>query len=123
LQTNDSPRDHEKVDFATVVSDGRDILSDLDSRIARTRTALEDLVRERERVEAHMQDTRTLLHPIRRLPDDILHQIFTACIDPESIIYTENVGDCLDVLKRSQWVLSYVSRRWRRVALNTRRLW
>ncbi|KAK0243631.1 hypothetical protein EDD85DRAFT_167229 [Armillaria nabsnona] len=123
IQTNDSPRDDEKVNFVTVVSDGRDILSDLDSRITRTRTALEDLIRERERVDAHLQDTRTLLHPIRRLPEDILRQIFTACVDPESIIYTENVGDCLDVLKRSQWVLSHVSRRWRRVALNTARLW
>ncbi|PBK84993.1 hypothetical protein ARMGADRAFT_905120, partial [Armillaria gallica] len=123
LQTNDSPKDHEKVDFATVVSDGRDILSDLDTRITRTRSTLEDLIRERERVEAHLQDTRTVLHPIRRLPDDILRQIFTACVDPESIIYTENVGDCLDVLKRSQWVLSHASRRWRRGVLNTTRLW
>ncbi|KAK0187505.1 hypothetical protein F5146DRAFT_1059003 [Armillaria mellea] len=75
LQTNDLPRDHEKVDFI-------------------------------ERVGAHLQDTKTLLHPIRRLPDDILRQIFTTCVDPESTIYKESVGDCLDVIKRSQWVLS-----------------
>ncbi|KAK0187524.1 hypothetical protein F5146DRAFT_1059108 [Armillaria mellea] len=123
LQTNDLPRDHEKVDFMSVVSDGPDILSDLDSRISRMRIALDDLICERERVGAHLQDTKILLHPIRRLPDDILRQIFTTCVDPESIIYTEIIGDCLDVNKRSQWVLSYVSRRWRRVALNTARLW
>ncbi len=123
LQTNDSPRDHEKADFATVVSDGPDIISDLDSRIARARTVLEDLIRERERVEDHLLDTKTLLHPIRRLPDDVLREIFTTCVKTETFFYTRRIGNSLDVLKRSQWVLSHVSRPWRAVALNTAMLW
>ncbi|KAK0457978.1 uncharacterized protein EV420DRAFT_1545704 [Desarmillaria tabescens] len=123
LQTNDSPRDHEKVDFTTVVSDGPDIISDLDSRIARARTVLEDLIRERERVEDHLQDTKTLFHPIRRLPDDILREIFTACVKTETFLYTRKIGNSLDILKRSQWVLSHVSHRWRGVALGTAELW
>ncbi len=72
LHTNDSPRDHERVDFATVVSDGPDILSDLDSRIAQVRTVLEDLICEREHVESHIQDVKTLFNPTCHIPDDIL---------------------------------------------------
>ncbi|KAK0221298.1 hypothetical protein IW262DRAFT_1314743 [Armillaria fumosa] len=123
LQTNNPPRDHEKVNFMNAISDGPDIVSDLDSRIVRARTVLEDLIRERERVEDHLQDTKTVLHPIRRIPDDILREIFTTCVKTETFSYTRTIGNSLDVHSRSQWVLSHVSRPWRAVALNTAMLW
>ncbi|PBK81058.1 hypothetical protein ARMGADRAFT_815230 [Armillaria gallica] len=47
LQTNDSLRDHEKVDFfATVVSDSQDILSDPDTCITQMQSTLKDLIHE-----------------------------------------------------------------------------
>ncbi len=45
------------------------------------------------------------------------------CVYPETSNYTEQIGDSLDVSKRSQWILSHVSRRWRALALNIAKLW
>ncbi|KAK0471878.1 hypothetical protein IW261DRAFT_1313641, partial [Armillaria novae-zelandiae] len=123
IKTNNPPRDHEEVDFTNAVSDGPDILSDLDSRIVRARTVLEKLIRERECIEDHLQATKTLLHPIRRLPDDVLREIFTTCVKTETFLYRRRIGNSLDILKRSQWVLSHVYHPWREVALNTAMLW
>ncbi|KAG7443451.1 uncharacterized protein BT62DRAFT_872628, partial [Guyanagaster necrorhizus] len=77
----------------------------------------------------HIADSKFVLNPVRRLPPEILSHIFLSCIHPDSELLQSNDSDTdtslLDSLniKNSPWNLSYVSSRWRQVALTTPSLW
>lgn len=56
-----------------------------------------------------------LVAPIRRLPSELLSEIFVICV-------VDNIETNSGVLYR-QWILAQVCRRWRHVVLNTPRIW
>ncbi|KAK0185314.1 hypothetical protein F5146DRAFT_886331, partial [Armillaria mellea] len=71
--------------------------------------------------EVHIQDTidscKTILHPVRDLPEDIIREFFVASLDAD-----EEQKDSLNG-KFAPLVLSQVCREWRTIALSTCRLW
>ncbi|KJA24820.1 hypothetical protein HYPSUDRAFT_135483, partial [Hypholoma sublateritium FD-334 SS-4] len=64
---------------------------------------------------ADMEPSRALLSPFRRLPDDIISEIFVGCLP----VHHNPVIDP----RQPPLLLSLISRRTRSIALATPRLW
>ncbi|KAK7470066.1 hypothetical protein VKT23_001504 [Stygiomarasmius scandens] len=87
----------------------------LDSEISRLEAALFSLKQERNAVQQLIDAHKALLSPARRLPPDILSQIFVRCL-PEDRNATRSLTDAPLSLGR-------VCRLWRQVASVTPHLW
>ncbi|KAK0457480.1 uncharacterized protein EV420DRAFT_1688701 [Desarmillaria tabescens] len=125
LSSNDAPTGPERAILKTVALKGAEYLSVLQQRISSTRETLYALLEEQSRQIKSVVDAKELLNPIRRLPEDVLLKIFTACIPTriEEMIYASpGEFDSLDV-KNAPWVLSQVCASWRRTTLANPRLW
>ncbi|KAK0184587.1 hypothetical protein F5146DRAFT_1125570 [Armillaria mellea] len=114
---NDAPLDSEGTALETVVREGEASLSSLPWRIAALREKLRILVQEETRTVRHITDAKVLLNPVRRLPADVLINIFAACL-PEHTNYTDSLN-----AKSAPWVLSQVCAFWRQTALTSTELW
>ncbi|PBK62073.1 hypothetical protein ARMSODRAFT_943408, partial [Armillaria solidipes] len=121
--TNNAPLEHEKPILFDIIQNSKDILVDLDSRISEAQDILYQLITERAQAAANLRDAKNLLHPIRRVPDELLRRIFTTCTpSPEDCVYDARYWDALDE-NTEPWTLSQTCQRWRRIALDTSRLW
>ena len=91
--------------LSSKIQDAEDELAQL---VKERRCAIQELERERTAAEEHLAQTLAYCSPIRRLPNEILGQIFM-CIFEE--------------LPCCAWVLSAVSSLWRRRVLAMPKLW
>ncbi|KAF9012955.1 hypothetical protein BDZ89DRAFT_918920, partial [Hymenopellis radicata] len=98
----------------------RAALEDLDSKIFQARQLLENLLSARQRAESHFEEAKSVLHPMRSIPNEILVEIFGCCISSE--IPADEDPDSLDP-RASPWLLTRVSRRWRELAIKSPQLW
>ncbi|KAJ7069457.1 hypothetical protein C8F01DRAFT_976980, partial [Mycena amicta] len=73
FNTNYCPTDEEVAQIKTLLVEPRVRLRDLDERI-------EKLQEERDKVAAHIAAHEALISPIRRIPLDILQELFLACL-------------------------------------------
>ncbi|KAF8886244.1 hypothetical protein CPB84DRAFT_1787769 [Gymnopilus junonius] len=90
-------------------------LSEIDKEISSIENRLKTLKERREEVQRSVDDYRRILSPIRRLPNDILHEIFLHCLPQNrNPIMTSSEAPLL---------LSRVSSKWRSVAHSSPRLW
>ncbi|PBK65271.1 hypothetical protein ARMSODRAFT_891980, partial [Armillaria solidipes] len=117
LKSNNPPLQAERVQLEGVIGEGHGFLAGLQERIAQTRAALEALLAEERRVERTIESCKTIVRPIRRIPEDIVREIFLTCFGIE--------GEGKDSLDRNfaPLILSQVCRDWRSIALSTSRLW
>lgn len=128
LGRNDPPSDAELNNLTDTVAHETRRLELLDAQIFRLQGSLEALTRMRELTASSVAEHRALINPVRRLPLDILHEIFLCCISQENII-TENGTTTTSGLKTSldprqpPWTLTHVSGHWRNVALSFPGLW
>lgn len=76
--------------------------------VADSRCAINEMLEERSVLEEQVQHTRAYISPIRRLPTDLLREVFMKNF--------EDYPCCA-------WVLAAVCTMWRRLALCTPRLW
>ncbi|CAK5272453.1 unnamed protein product [Mycena citricolor] len=76
--------------------------------VAETRANIEELVREQLSVQSSIKQTRAYLAPIRRLPGELLRELFLWCFEGHPCC---------------AWVLSAVCRTWRMQALSIPRIW
>ncbi|KAG7443426.1 uncharacterized protein BT62DRAFT_841374, partial [Guyanagaster necrorhizus] len=111
---NDAPVCAERAELEAVIREGEQYLAFLQQRISQTQNTLDSLLKEQNRAVKHIADSKLVLNPVHRLPPDILSHIFLLCIFPDS--------EPLHITN-SPWNLSYVSSRWRQVALTTPSLW
>ncbi|KAK0491777.1 hypothetical protein EDD18DRAFT_1290852 [Armillaria luteobubalina] len=118
LKSNVPPLPVEHVQLEGAISKGLGYLARLQERIGQARASLEMLLDEERHVNRTMESYRTILHPIRRVPEDILREIFLSFN-----VETEKQGK--DSLDRSfaPLIISQVCREWRSIALSTSRLW
>lgn len=87
----------------------------IDNQIARAQASIEQFVSARQRLHRSLIHYRTLASPIRRLPTEILSEIFKALPrDPE----VEPFG-----ISNSPVLLTRVCSRWREVAISIQSLW
>ncbi|KAF9012950.1 hypothetical protein BDZ89DRAFT_1023795, partial [Hymenopellis radicata] len=119
LHQNHPPLDVELSDFRKLTEDTRSALEDLDSKILQTQQLLENLLSARQRAQSRLEDTKSLLHPMRSIPNELLLEIFSRCI-PE--ISSDEDPDALDP-KGAPWLLARVCHRWRELAVNAPQLW
>ncbi|KAK0479398.1 hypothetical protein EDD18DRAFT_1364178 [Armillaria luteobubalina] len=112
---NDSPVDSERTALEAVIRKGEANLSSLPQRIATVEETLKILLNEQARTVQHISDAKSLLNPVRRLPEYVLIEIFTACL-------SERTEDSLDA-DQAPWVLSQVCASWRQTVSSSSGLW
>ncbi len=83
--------------------------------ISRLTVRLKALVDEEKQLREKLAPYRAVLSPFRALPDDILREIFLACIPT-------NDNPPVDA-RHAPILLSHISRHARLIALTTSRLW
>lgn len=115
--TNECPRDAERDEFVKLAADGRDHLKKLEMEITEARETLRALIEQRDRTQQDLSDYAAVLHPVRRLPNEILSEIFTVCHEIHEILKQTTQ------MEPVSWDLSQTSSRWRMIALSNSRLW
>ncbi|KAJ6513020.1 hypothetical protein C8R45DRAFT_332248 [Mycena sanguinolenta] len=87
-----------------------------DSDIDGARSVLHGLLTERDQIHEALEAHRALLSPIRRIPPEVLGEIFVHCLSRDDPFIKAAV-DCCPLL------LTQISSNWRSVALATPSLW
>ncbi|KAK0205806.1 hypothetical protein DFS33DRAFT_533709 [Desarmillaria ectypa] len=100
LRSNASLHDSEKPSLQEILFQGRDY-AQLQKKIAATRTLLEYLKAQKERMMSVVSDAQALLRPLRDVPDDM-----------DGIRLN---SDSLDI-RKAPWTVSRVCCQWRTVA-------
>ncbi|KAJ7761975.1 hypothetical protein DFH07DRAFT_814744 [Mycena maculata] len=90
-------------------------LEKFDADIEGARTVLKGLLTERDQTHDVLEAHKALLSPIRRIPPEVLGEIFTHCL-PKDPFIEASVAHC-------PLLLTQISSSWRSVALATPALW
>ncbi|KAJ7353519.1 hypothetical protein DFH08DRAFT_692879 [Mycena albidolilacea] len=111
LGTNYCPRDEEIPRIKNLLIKPSVRLTRLNDEIAGLRMALDRLIEEHNALSAYVDSHKALLSPIRRLPLDVIEEIFMFCV-PYGMSATE--GPLL---------LGGICRSWRAISISMPRLW
>ncbi|KAJ6459251.1 hypothetical protein C8R45DRAFT_843483, partial [Mycena sanguinolenta] len=112
--TNKPPLEHELSVVRPIVKKTRARLATVDGEILRLKDRLRELRNERTALSGfHSQNIR-IISPLRRMPAEILGEIFSWTLP--------SIHDVFDT-DDSPWILTYVCRRWRAVAVSKSSLW
>ncbi|KAJ7031028.1 hypothetical protein C8F04DRAFT_1186305 [Mycena alexandri] len=90
-------------------------LKHLNDAITELQIALDKLAEERDGLVAYMDGHKALISPIRRLPLDIIEEIFIACMPTHR--------NCVMSALEAPIVLGRICSSWRTIAYSTPRLW
>ncbi|KAJ7634594.1 hypothetical protein FB45DRAFT_470160 [Roridomyces roridus] len=115
LGTNYCPTAEEAVEIQAFLAQPLRQMKCLDSKIADLQHALNKLLEEREGLGSIVQSHEALLSPIRRMPADIMHEIFLACLPTHR--------NCVMDASEAPLLLGRVCSAWRTLLLTTPRLW
>lgn len=119
LRSNCIPSSSQAQDILKSIAHGKSLLQSLEIEIQRVREVLADLEQRHENIKNHVTCQESLLSPIRRVPPEILGQIFLALRDLSGPIC---FGD--EALENVElWTLLRVCRFWRDVVLSYSELW
>ncbi|KAJ7857884.1 hypothetical protein B0H13DRAFT_1155056 [Mycena leptocephala] len=80
LGTNYCPTDEEVLEIQSLLVQPTLRLKRLDDEIADLQKAIDKLAEERESLGTYVAAHRALISPVRRLPSDIVQEIFIACL-------------------------------------------
>ncbi|KAF9267050.1 hypothetical protein L218DRAFT_856841, partial [Marasmius fiardii PR-910] len=108
LDTNYSPTFQESKEILTLLKESQ-------ANLERIQTQIEKLEIQRLQIQRFVAKHRALLSPIRRVPADILGEIFFHSLPTDSLPTRCSHSSPL--------LLSSICRSWRTVLLNTPRLW
>ncbi|KAG7090473.1 hypothetical protein E1B28_009587 [Marasmius oreades] len=104
-------------------------ISSIESQILRLQASMESLRKEQERLRERLEAYKPLIHPIRRLPDEVLAYVFRICVDMDveelqrkDSAYCQRYPGSLDT-RKAPWVLGQICRKWRLLALSLPQLW
>ncbi|KAJ7479516.1 hypothetical protein FB451DRAFT_1086115 [Mycena latifolia] len=115
LGTNYCPQDEEIVEIRAFLVEPIQRLKRLDDEISEVQKALDKLTEERVRLLAYVDAHRALISPVRRLPLDIIQEVFLACLP-----WPRN---CAMSATEAPVLLGRVCSSWRTISLSTPRLW
>ncbi|KAJ7584212.1 hypothetical protein C8J56DRAFT_952942 [Mycena floridula] len=122
IGSNNPPSHVQEAPFRKMLRERVNDLRDLDERIATMRRDLEMLVRQRANKRREVEEHKSVLHPIRRLPKEIMCEIFLSFVDEDLESQWQEEASSLDALS-TIWTLPRVSAHWRSVALSFSRMW
>ncbi|KAJ7646568.1 hypothetical protein FB45DRAFT_890795 [Roridomyces roridus] len=115
LGTNYCPHDHELDQIHALLVEPRLRLQQIQDEIAVLQRAIDKLAEERDRVTSFVDAHRALTSPIRRLPLDIIEEIFCACLPVDR--------NCVMSWREAPILLGRICSGWRAISLATPRLW
>ncbi|KAF8133055.1 hypothetical protein K438DRAFT_1884520, partial [Mycena galopus ATCC 62051] len=115
LGTNYCPPDEEVLEIQSLLAEPLSRLQTLDNRIAELQKAIDELAEERATVQAYVDAHKALISPIRRLPLDMLQEIFVACLPTDR--------NCVMSACEAPVLLGRICSSWRNISLSTPRIW
>ncbi|KAF8213679.1 hypothetical protein K438DRAFT_1804442 [Mycena galopus ATCC 62051] len=115
LGTNYCPTDDEVVDIKDFLVEPTLRLKELGDKIAELQQTIDKLAEERDGIRAYVEAHKALISPVRRLPLDILQEIFTACLPTHR--------NCVMSASEAPVLLGRICRSWRALSLLTPQLW
>ncbi|KAJ7572002.1 hypothetical protein C8J56DRAFT_85510 [Mycena floridula] len=121
LNSNQPPSFMEESHFRTKLSESVEALNDLTQQILETRQRLKSLLEQQALKEQELRDYRLVLHPFRRLPKEILSEIFLSFID-EDFDPNDAYDTSLDC-NEPMWRIPRVCQYWRSLSLGLPRMW
>ena len=96
-------------------------ISKLDDEMSRLQMVMDQLTAERQSLEGSLEEHRSIVAPIQRIPLEVLSEIFIFCADSPSS-NSEPPLKCFDVTQ-APIQLSFVCNKWRRLAISMSQLW
>ncbi|KAJ7111831.1 hypothetical protein C8R44DRAFT_798749 [Mycena epipterygia] len=115
LHTNTVPSDPECQRIRELLVGPREEAAKFTDEIARLETLLDELTAKRDRLNEFIDAHLALVSPARRLPDDLVAEIFTASLPSNRNAILSGA--------ESPLLLCHICRAWRNLALRTPRLW
>ncbi|KAJ7252100.1 hypothetical protein B0H12DRAFT_957682, partial [Mycena haematopus] len=115
LGTNYCPLDAELAQIQGLLVEPCQRLKQLDDEISVIRKALDKLAEERSRIVDYVEAHKALLSPLRRLPLDIIEEIFMACLPTHR--------NCVMSATEAPVILGRICSSWRTISLSMPRLW
>ncbi|KAJ7441692.1 hypothetical protein FB451DRAFT_117073 [Mycena latifolia] len=115
LGTNYCPKDEEIAQIQTLLIEPTLRLKRLDDEITVLQKALDKLAEEHAGLSAFVETHMALLSPVRRLPLDIIQEIFIACLPTHR--------NCVMSALEAPVLLGRICSSWRSISLSTPRLW
>ncbi|KAJ7677617.1 hypothetical protein B0H17DRAFT_863759, partial [Mycena rosella] len=115
LGTNYCPEDEEIAEINALLVEPAQRLKCLDDEITDLHSALDSLREERGSLGAYVGAHKALISPARRLPLDIIQEIFLACIPTHR--------NCVMSFIEAPVLLGRICSSWRTISLSTPRLW
>ncbi|KAJ7785670.1 hypothetical protein B0H16DRAFT_1506 [Mycena metata] len=115
LGTNYCPLDEEVLEIQRLLVEPLSRLKGINDKIAELQKTVDELTRERDSVSTYVEAHKALLSPLRRLPLDIIQEIFVACLPTHR--------NCVMSAVEAPILLGRICSLWRTVSLSTPRLW
>ncbi|KAJ7698027.1 hypothetical protein B0H17DRAFT_340780 [Mycena rosella] len=115
LHTNTVPSDADCVRIRDFLTGPRREVAYLSNEISRMDKIIQDLAHKRDVLAEFINAHLAMVSPARRLPDDIVRDIFVACLPSQR--------NPLIISDESPLLLCQICRAWRQLALTTPRLW
>ncbi|EDR05815.1 uncharacterized protein LACBIDRAFT_329425 [Laccaria bicolor S238N-H82] len=115
LNTNYAPSDEELQEIARILVEPQGRLAGMNDEIERAQATLDALKRQRDELARLIDQYRALTSPIRRIPREILQEIFTNCIPTDHpAVMSEREAPLL---------IGRVCSSWRSMSQSTPELW
>ncbi|KAJ7140956.1 hypothetical protein C8R44DRAFT_550119, partial [Mycena epipterygia] len=115
FRTNYCPSDEEVTEIKGLLVEPILRLQRLNDEIADMQKAIDKLTEDRDNLGAYVEAHRALISPVRRLPLDIIQEIFMACIPMHC--------NCVMSTTEVPVLLGRICSSWRAISLATPRLW
>ena len=115
IGTNYAATDNDIVQITAMISESTAQLTSFKKEMDQVQFKWNDLLEKSTILERQISDYRALTAPIRRLPEDILQEVFLQCL-PQTHNAILSSSECPILLGR-------ICRRWRDISLNTASLW
>ncbi|KAF7324259.1 hypothetical protein MSAN_02529200 [Mycena sanguinolenta] len=115
--TNDPPLDSESAVLTDVLESTRVRLGAVDAELAGLKARVQCLEQDRSDLSSLEANVANVLSPLRRVPRDILAEIFDWTLDPTEPAPWELCPCAPLSIATSPWVLTHVSSLWRAVAV------
>ncbi|KAK7001440.1 hypothetical protein R3P38DRAFT_2559064 [Favolaschia claudopus] len=115
LGTNYCPTDDEVLEIKSLVAEPTRQLLALDKEISQLQKSVEKLQEERQTLSTYVDEYKALISPIRRVSQDVLSEIFFACLPTHR--------NCVMSASEAPVLLGRICSSWRALSLATPRLW
>ncbi|KAJ7119681.1 hypothetical protein C8R44DRAFT_624742, partial [Mycena epipterygia] len=119
LNSNEAPMDSDSTFAKSVIAEARARLTVVEHEILRLRERMKCLEEEHVSLSGHLVENNSILSPLRQIPPEVLGEIFAWTLPSVGALREPGVFG----VEYSPWVLTYISSRWRAVALSIPSLW